>query len=157
MSDGDKDVWGNRGVLFRAGGSAEPAELEAEVIPDAFEQPKIVCGSPVLNNVLFGKDSAALDSAAIDATNDAFESLREFPTDTVVVEGHTCDLGDSTYNHDLGLRRAQAVANYLIDQGIEPSRVSAKSYGATTPAVPNDIERNRALNRRAVFRFTLGE
>jgi len=157
MSDGDKDVWGNRGVLFRAGGVAVTVELEAQVIPHAFEQHGIVCTSVAINNVPFAKNSYFLDSAGIKVANEALEALKEFPTDTVVVEGHTCDVGDGTYNHVLGLRRAQAVVDYLVDQGIDASRVGVKSYGETQPAVPNDTEPNRALNRRAVFQFTINE
>lgn len=150
----DRTVWGNRGVLFGA--------VQREPIPEPqeipyVESPIISCGGPVLNNILFQFDQANLSPQAVLITNEVVGLMNQYATDTVLVEGHTCDTGSAEYNLALGLRRAQAVADYLVEQGIDRSRVGVKSYGETQPAVPNDTEQNRALNRRAVFQFTLGK
>ena len=51
-------------------------------------------------------------------------------------------------NTILSQNRAQAVANYLIEKGIEETRLEVEGYGETKPVVPNDSPENRAINRR---------
>jgi OOP family OmpA-OmpF porin len=55
------------------------------------------------------------------------------------------------YNMALSQRRADAVRDYAIAQGIQPERITTKAYGETMPAVPNTDEANRKLNRRITF------
>ncbi len=90
-------------------------------------------------------------------SDEAVAEMEQWHRDTLIVEGHTCDIGTSDYNLALGAKRALAVRDYLIRQGIEPSRVTITSYGEEAPAVRNDSESNRRLNRRAVFMFKAGE
>ena len=77
--------------------------------------------------------------------------------DTVLIEGHTCDLGSDAYNMALGQRRADSVKTYMTEKGIDAGRLTAKSFGETTPAVPNTDEANRKLNRRAEFKITIAK
>ena len=70
------------------------------------------------------------------------------------MEGHTDNVnrsGDKAYNQKLGQRRADAVAKVLTDGGTDKGRVTAASFGDTRPAVANDTDANRSLNRRVVF------
>jgi len=70
------------------------------------------------------------------------------------IEGHTDDKplkqSNALYNNnwELSSARATKVVQYLIDKGINPSRLSAVSYGSTKPRVPNNTPEDRALNRR---------
>ena len=82
--------------------------------------------------------------------------LKSHPEDSIVVEGHTCDLGSDESNMALGQRRADAVKAYLVEQGIDESRVTTMSCGESQPAVPNDSEANRKLNRRVGFQLVYG-
>ena len=77
--------------------------------------------------------------------------LRRDPSATVRVEGHADRRKTSKrdYNQKLSLRRAQAVADYLVEKsGISPDRVQAVGYGFDRPLVPNDTEENMQKNRR---------
>lgn len=65
-----------------------------------------------------------------------------------LVAGHTDDTGSAKYNWQLSLRRAMAVLQVMLDQGMPPELVSAAGFGQYQPVVPNDTKENRALNRR---------
>ena len=65
----------------------------------------------------------------------------------ILIEGHTDDTGSEAYNMTLSEKRAKAVRDYLISQGVDAGRLTAKWYGETQPKYPND-EANRAKNRR---------
>ncbi len=67
----------------------------------------------------------------------------------VEVGGHTDNIGSEVYNERLSERRAKAVALYLIERGVDKSRVIAKGYGESFPIASNDDEKEgRELNRR---------
>jgi len=66
-----------------------------------------------------------------------------------VVAGYTDNIGNEDYNYNLGQRRAQDVAGYLIGtEGIDPMQVRVVSYGASHPLASNDTRRGRRINRR---------
>ena len=67
------------------------------------------------------------------------------------VEGHTDSQGSDAYNQDLSERRALAVRQYLIDHGVESTRLLARGYGERYPIAPNGDETGRAKNRRVEF------
>ena len=69
----------------------------------------------------------------------------------IEIEGHTDDRGGADHNLDLSQRRAEAVRRWLVDHGVEESRISARGYGSTRPLVPNITSANRARNRRVQF------
>jgi OOP family OmpA-OmpF porin len=64
------------------------------------------------------------------------------------VAGHTCDLGDNAYNMELSMKRAAAVKDYLVSQGVNPNRLMTTGFGETSPMVPNSGEAQRSKNRR---------
>jgi peptidoglycan-associated lipoprotein len=76
--------------------------------------------------------------------------LRRYPNVTVTIEGHTDERGTREYNLALGERRAQAVKNVLVANGIPAARISTISYGKERPAVVGSSEEAYAQNRRAV-------
>jgi len=65
------------------------------------------------------------------------------------IEGHTDDIGSMKYNIDLSGKRAQAIKDYLVDKGIDPSRITTKGLGYAQSIADNDTPKGRALNRRA--------
>jgi outer membrane protein OmpA-like peptidoglycan-associated protein len=66
-----------------------------------------------------------------------------------LVAGHTDSVGSEEYNYELGRRRAEGVARYLITQkNVDPLRVVTVSYGEGSPAVENKTAKDRAKNRR---------
>jgi len=66
-----------------------------------------------------------------------------------VIAGYTDDIGKEDYNYQLGQRRAQDVAGYLIGKdGVDPMQVRVVSYGASHPVASNGTSRGRRSNRR---------
>lgn len=149
----DAELWGNRGVVYNANYTAGPPEKAPEVPPGT--PPKVGREIPTLDHVLFDFDKAVLKPEGKAAATKVVDSLKQYPKDTVVVEGHTCNVGAEDYNMTLGQRRADAVKKFLVESGITEPRVTTKSYGESQPAVPNDTPANRKLNRRVVFNITV--
>ncbi|HJL19130.1 MAG TPA: OmpA family protein [Sandaracinaceae bacterium LLY-WYZ-13_1] len=67
------------------------------------------------------------------------------------VDGYSDDQGLRAYNLDLSYRRARAVVEYLVSQGVDRSRLEYRGYGPENPVAPNDTPEGRALNRRVEF------
>ncbi|MFH1137901.1 MAG: OmpA family protein [Pseudomonadota bacterium] len=74
--------------------------------------------------------------------------LRTYRNLGVEVAGHTDNRGSDEYNMKLGLRRAQAVKDWLVKYGVEAGRLEVKSYGESQPAASNATDEGRAKNRR---------
>jgi outer membrane protein OmpA-like peptidoglycan-associated protein len=62
--------------------------------------------------------------------------------------GHTDNVGSETYNQGLSERRAAAASNYLVTQGVKPTRLSTRGMGELEPLESNDTDEGRRLNRR---------
>ncbi|MBS2017931.1 MAG: OmpA family protein [Deltaproteobacteria bacterium] len=74
----------------------------------------------------------------------------------VRVEGHTDDRGDAGNNKRLSLARAEAVAKWLADHGIDKQRLAASGFGSEKPIDKNDTEQGRTNNRRVEFHVEQG-
>jgi outer membrane protein OmpA-like peptidoglycan-associated protein len=76
-------------------------------------------------------------------------AIREFPNSTVVIEGHSDNVGNEAYNLSLSTDRARAVQQYLIaNMGLSEDRVQAVGYGSERPVGNNATEEGRSQNRR---------
>jgi OmpA-OmpF porin, OOP family len=133
-----------RDVAFQGG--------ESEAWPGADIDAVAILGSArrvsVPSEVLFAFDSDALADGAAAALSRVVESIRTAPRARVTVEGHTDDQGTDEYNRALSERRAQAVAAYLVQNGIGKERITARGLGKSRPAVANDGDEARQRNRR---------
>jgi outer membrane protein OmpA-like peptidoglycan-associated protein len=74
--------------------------------------------------------------------------LGQFPEMNIHVEGHTDNIGTPEYNLDLSLRRATAVRDFLVSQGVAAERLSVEGLGLTRPVADNATEEGRQKNRR---------
>lgn len=100
------------------------------------------------SGILFGFDKSELTPQAKQNIRELAETLRKYPDTNVLIEGHTDDKGSDEYNQSLSERRAQAVAQYAIAQGVSANRINTKGYGETQPIASNETEADRAKNRR---------
>ncbi len=73
------------------------------------------------------------------------------PQYNIKIEGHTDNVGDAVKNVELSLRRARAVAAYLIKKGVNNERFSAEGYGGSRPLVTGDGRKYHPENRRVEF------
>jgi outer membrane protein OmpA-like peptidoglycan-associated protein len=87
----------------------------------------------------------------LDAVVDVF--LSNPSISTVEIGGHTDNRGRRAMNMQLSQSRADAVKDYLTQNGVDASRLMTKGYGSSKPKVPNITKRNRARNRRVEFKI----
>ena len=101
-----------------------------------------------MSDVLFRSGSFELLPAARERLAKVSGIVLAYPSLHVTVEGHTDSVGTDDYNQQLSERRAQAVRDYFVQQGIPPAAVEAHGYGKTEPIASNDTAEGRQQNRR---------
>ncbi|MCS3904275.1 OOP family OmpA-OmpF porin [Methylohalomonas lacus] len=101
-----------------------------------------------LEGVNFAFDSAKLRPEAEQQLQKGVRKLRDNRSANVDVIGHTDSTGPASYNQGLSQRRAQAVADYLTNNGVDASRLTVKGRGENDPIASNDTREGRAQNRR---------
>jgi lipid-binding SYLF domain-containing protein len=105
-------------------------------------------GRATLSNVHFETGRAELTADSEGALNEALTGLKDHPDWKIRVEGFTDNQGSKDANLKLSQDRAEAVANWLADHGIDRGRLSAKGYGDARPVARNSSAEGRAKNRR---------
>jgi peptidoglycan-associated lipoprotein len=105
-----------------------------------------------LRDVFFEYDSNELTQAATEALMQDAAYLMSNPGFKVLIEGHCDERGTIDYNLALGERRAIMVRDYLVNYGVDSSRLQYVSYGKERPFVTGADEASWAQNRRAHFR-----
>ncbi|MGE4349237.1 MAG: OmpA family protein [Candidatus Berkiella sp.] len=105
----------------------------------------------------FKHDSAVLNENAKTELDQFAQYLAENPSAKINVDGYTDPKGKSEYNLALGMRRAEAVAGYLREQGVKDSQIKVKSYGEENLVNKSLSDGALAQNRRAVVYFETNE
>lgn len=119
----------------------------AGVVVDA-----VGCGFNTTLAVQFDTNSATLKPESNAELDRLVEVMKNTPTVAGFVEGYTDSTGSADYNKQLSRQRAEAVADYLIAQGISRDRVIPRGYGQANPIADNGTPEGRAENRRVVLR-----
>jgi outer membrane protein OmpA-like peptidoglycan-associated protein len=101
-----------------------------------------------LNNVLFETGKAQLKASSYGALEGLIKGLKKNPQAIIEIQGHSDNVGGFDHNVKLSENRAQAVREYVVQQGVAASRVFYKGYGPSVPVASNDSPGGRALNRR---------
>ena len=101
-----------------------------------------------LGDILFDVGQAQLNPGGELQVARLADVLQQMPERNVLIEGHTDSAGSDAYNDELSQRRADAVEDLLIIQGIEPTRVVTRGYGERFPVATNDTAAGRQQNRR---------
>lgn len=105
--------------------------------------------------LLFAFDRSDLSEAAKHTLSTNLSSGAEAASLSFSLGGHADATGPDDYNHKLGLARANAVREYIVDQlKVSPDRISVTSFGETQPVAPNTTRAGRADNRRVVVTVT---
>lgn len=102
--------------------------------------------------IFFDYNNDAIRPVSLPILTEVARTLRANPDITLLrVEGHTDEQGNAQYNLDLSYRRARAVVEYLVSQGVERSRLDYQGYGSQRPVGQDSSEDSYALNRRVEF------
>lgn len=107
--------------------------------------------------VYFATNMSDVNSNSKLALDKLVKVFNAYPETNILIEGHTDNVGDETYNKTLSQKRAESVGNYLKAAAIANSRLSIKWYGETQPKVDNTTDGNRAENRRVEFAITAND
>ena len=106
----------------------------------------------ISERIYFDFDTAEIRSVSLPLLDQVAEVIKDLPgRRRIRVEGYTDSAGDDQYNADLSYRRARAVVDYLVSQGVPRQRMLFEGYGERNPVAPNDTPEGRALNRRVEF------
>jgi peptidoglycan-associated lipoprotein len=98
--------------------------------------------------ILFKFDSASIGKDNMAPLDEIATAVMQNPDAILVLEGHTDNTGDKTYNIRLGERRVEAVKRYLaVDKGVPVYKIEEISFGPEKPITPNDSKTSREQNR----------
>ena len=106
----------------------------------------------VLENIFFEFAKATLKTESYQSLQQVVKFLENNPSIRLEISGHTDNVGSMRSNMKLSEERAKSVVDYLVEQGIAPSRLEYKGYAYTQPIAPNDTNEGRELNRRVEFK-----
>lgn len=145
----------SKGYLFHSENFDLPKTADVKPFEKDVALSPITEGSTtVLRNIFFETASYALKKESEVELQKLIEFLKVNPSVQGEIAGHTDNVGDRKMNQALSENRAKTVLQYLVTNGIDASRLSAKGYADTQPLVPNTTDENRAQNRRTEFRVT---
>jgi outer membrane protein OmpA-like peptidoglycan-associated protein len=102
----------------------------------------------VLPSLYFTQSTADLLPASRPILNALARELRQQPALRLEIAGHTDNVGEADRNLRLSQQRAQVVRRYLVQQGIDSLRLTARGYGGTHPVADNGDPQQRPRNRR---------
>ncbi|HEX6176644.1 MAG TPA: OmpA family protein [Candidatus Binatia bacterium] len=101
-----------------------------------------------LSGVLFEFDKAVLKPGALRGLSPLVAFLKNNPDHHIALEGHTDSVGSESYNIDLSRQRAEAVRQFLVQNGVNTRNISTRGLGEAYPVASNNTEAGRLQNRR---------
>ena len=121
-------------------------ELIIELESDGTQMPE------GLQNIEFDFDKSSLQgSEAARRLDKVADFMKRHPDVKVLITGHTDSKGSDEYNMALSERRVKTAVDYLVEKGIERSRMTTKGYGERRPIDTNETDEGRQHNRRVEF------
>ncbi len=147
------EVIGSRKGYFTVHFVNVPDTLEGKVRWNINMLPIMTDVAIKLDNINYDFDKATLRDSSLMKLNHVIRWMEDNPTVKIELSAHTDNRGRDSYNLNLSERRAQAVVDYIVECGINPSRLVARGYGESQPIVkcpnPNDCsEEEHQMNRR---------
>ncbi|MFT7518331.1 MAG: outer membrane protein OmpA-like peptidoglycan-associated protein [Kiritimatiellia bacterium] len=107
----------------------------------------------IVRGITFETRSAELRPQSVPVLNKVLSALQKHPTIGMKVSGHTDNVGSETYNLELSQRRSESVRRWLVERGIEQSRMDVEGFGEAKPVFANQTSAGRADNRRVELAF----
>lgn len=105
------------------------------------------------SNVTFPVDSAAIQPQFRETLLSVANTLSQYEKSYIDVYGHTDSTGADSYNQSLSERRADSVANFLGNSGVQSARLATRGFGESQPIATNTTEEGRAANRRVELKI----
>jgi outer membrane protein OmpA-like peptidoglycan-associated protein len=131
---------------------AEPKEPVVQKPVEPKEEPaKVEEPLMVRARIHFDFNKADIKKEYIPLLKEVARVLKENPNINLRIEGYTDDIGTKAYNQKLALKRAMAVKNFLVKEGIKPERIQIVGFGKERYIAKNTTPIGRLTNRRAEF------
>ena len=124
---------------------AGPASNKGCPEPDENEQKQL---NQYAKTILFDTGKATIKFQSAEVLNQILNVLKKYPNSRFRIEGHTDSIGKKAKNMILSQNRADAVKVYLIQGGIDASRLESQGFGPEKPIASNKNKKGRELNRR---------
>jgi OmpA-OmpF porin, OOP family len=107
----------------------------------------------LLEPIQFEYNKAAILSVSFPILDEIVDLMKERAAVRLGIYGHTDNRGGDAYNKQLSDRRAKSVVQYIVNKGIDPSRMEAEGFGMERPIDSNETDEGRAKNRRVEFKI----
>lgn len=155
----DGAIYGAAAGLVTGGVIGNYYDKQAKELAKIAEVTKTENGITVTlkNEILFDVDSAVLSDEAKKTLLDLNRVLKKYPENIIQVQGHTDSTGNASYNKTLSEKRAKAVYDFILENGLKTSSLSYVGYGANKPLVANNTAEGRAKNRRVELSITANQ
>lgn len=101
----------------------------------------------VVNNIQFEFDKSRIIEPAYDELNSLADIMKAYPKMSIDIAGHADERGPRSYNEKLSMRRAESVRDYLVEQGVDASKISIVALGETEPLMSGNSATAYAQNR----------
>lgn len=134
-------------IIETAGGTDSNRTLES------LSKEELTAESTRIRFVYFDFDKYNISRKYIEVLDDAADILDKYPELTLIIEGYTDAVGTEAYNKQLSINRANSAKEFMLINGIDPSRVKTVGYGETKPFATNFTAEGRAMNRRVELVF----
>jgi outer membrane protein OmpA-like peptidoglycan-associated protein len=105
------------------------------------------------SGVTFGVDRYDIQPQFRGTLDQVAETLRAYPSTFLDIYGHTDSTGSDAYNQTLSQNRAQSVASFLTQRGVQSARIATQGFGESQPVADNNTEAGRQANRRVEIRI----
>ncbi|MGG1944576.1 OmpA family protein [Trinickia sp. NRRL B-1857] len=112
------------------------------------EQPDGSLKLNIPSNVTFATDSYQINSQLYPTLNELATQMNQNPQVVAQIRGYTDSTGSAAHNQTLSVNRAQSVAAYLTQHGVQQNRLDAQGFGASNPVGDNNTAAGREQNRR---------
>jgi outer membrane protein OmpA-like peptidoglycan-associated protein len=123
-------------------------DTSTHIKKDVQLQPMGIGAKIVLNNVFFDSGKAILRTESYPELNRLIAIMNQYPKLVVEISGHTDNVGSDSNNQKLSQKRAQAVVDYIVSQGVSSTQINAMGYGESQPRADNKTKAGKQLNRR---------
>lgn len=144
-----KGYWGYS-EWYALSGKSSDSTYQKDIALEPLELNKSI----VIKNIEFATDSFKILPSHTSELDKLLQLMIDNPSLKIQISGYTDNTGNDADNLVLSANRAKAVAYYLVQKGIDVSRLSFKGYGAANPVADNTTEDGRAKNRRTEFMVT---
>ncbi|MBI5404095.1 MAG: OmpA family protein [Ignavibacteriae bacterium] len=123
--------------------------LKEKTIVEAVEEPEVI----TLDNIYFDFGKSDIKKESYPELDKIVRLLFENSGIRIEIFAHTDNVGSDDYNLKLSQSRAESVLSYLVSNGIQESRLTAKGFGSSKPVADNNTEQGRQKNRRVEFKI----